>query len=165
MTCDGEDEKHGWWIKGKEDRSNRIVVFGKGIDKKVHHIQNSISMHFMCIEDYWFSVWIKQVSTPPLGLISDEMLFCQILLEKVMSVGPIESFITVSPGGMGSLTHCFSTNPCPSSEIHTVTNTFTKENPIMADQLLASLTLLRYTLFVLLFSSVTLSDLTLSANN
>lgn len=35
MTYGGEDEKHGWGIRGKEDRSNRIAIFGMGIHIKI----------------------------------------------------------------------------------------------------------------------------------
>lgn len=80
MTYGGKDEKHGWWIRGKEDRSNRIVVFRNVIDTRVQHIQNEYL--FMHIEDCRLSVWIMQVSIPPMRVITDEKLFCQILLEK-----------------------------------------------------------------------------------
>lgn len=40
MIYGGDDEKHSWGIRGKEDGSSRIAVLGEGIDKRVQHIKN-----------------------------------------------------------------------------------------------------------------------------
>ena len=51
MTYGGKDEKHGWRIRGEEDRSNRSAVFGKGVDKRVQHIKK-VTSQFQCLSAY-----------------------------------------------------------------------------------------------------------------
>lgn len=40
MTYGGKDEKHGWRIRGEEDRSNRSALFGEGVDKGLQLMRN-----------------------------------------------------------------------------------------------------------------------------
>ena len=67
-------------IRGREDTSNRIAVLGKGLDKRMQHLNfNALYAYTIpsvqCIDN-------AGMCTSPVRVFREKQPICQILLEK-----------------------------------------------------------------------------------